>query len=84
MVLRAGLGRACEPESAAYVGIRGELEQCLREFVCVAGMKIADRLGFRVDHTVQAYVPGLISAVQAGVFAADDVRHGKYLARHLW
>jgi nucleoside-diphosphate-sugar epimerase len=50
----------------------------------VAFGKIAERLGFRVDHTVQDYVPALISAVQAGVFCAADEKHyGNYEVRHL-
>jgi nucleoside-diphosphate-sugar epimerase len=49
----------------------------------VAFDKIADRLGFQVDHTVQAYMPALIAAVQAGVFAADPQHYGNYEVRHL-
>jgi nucleoside-diphosphate-sugar epimerase len=49
----------------------------------VAFGKIADRLGFRVDRSVQAYVPALISAVQAGVFAAAEMHYGNYEVRHL-
>ncbi len=49
----------------------------------VAFGKIRDRLGFEVDHTVQAYMPALIAAVQAGVFAADPQQYGNYEVRHL-
>lgn len=48
--------------------------------------KVASRLGFRTDHTVQAYVGALISAVQAGVFpdvAPGNTRYGNYAVRHL-
>lgn len=48
--------------------------------------KIADRLGFRQEHTVQDYVGALVAAVQAGVFAdvePGDVRYGNYAVRHL-
>jgi nucleoside-diphosphate-sugar epimerase len=50
----------------------------------VAFGKIADRLGFRLDHDVQAYVPALIAAVQAGVFSAEnELQYGNYEVRHL-
>jgi hypothetical protein len=49
----------------------------------VAFGKIADRLGFRVDHTVQTYVPALVAAVQAGVFSAAAGHYGNYEVRHL-
>jgi nucleoside-diphosphate-sugar epimerase len=49
----------------------------------VAFGKIADRLGFQVDHTVQTYMPALIAAVQAGVFAAAPQQYGNYEVRHL-
>jgi nucleoside-diphosphate-sugar epimerase len=50
----------------------------------VAFGKIADRLGFRIDHSVQDYLPALIAAVQAGVFsAADEAQYGNYEVRHL-
>lgn len=47
--------------------------------------KIAGRLGFRVDHTVQAHVGALVAAVQAGVFAdvPGNPRYGNYEVRHL-
>jgi nucleoside-diphosphate-sugar epimerase len=47
--------------------------------------KIADRLGFRADNTVQAYVGALVAAVQAGVFAdvPGNPRYGNYDVRHL-
>lgn len=44
--------------------------------------KIADRLGFTCDRSVQSYVPMLTTAVQAGVFAgADEQRFGNYEVR---
>jgi nucleoside-diphosphate-sugar epimerase len=47
--------------------------------------KIADRLGFRVDNTVQAYVGALVAAVQNGIFddAAGNPRYGNHEVRHL-
>jgi nucleoside-diphosphate-sugar epimerase len=47
--------------------------------------KIADRLGFRADNTVQAFVGALVAAVQAGVFAdvPGNPRYGNYDVRHL-
>lgn len=46
----------------------------------VSFAKIKDQLGFACDHTVQAYVPALVEAVQAGVFpdVRGDVRFGNY------
>ena len=47
--------------------------------------KIAERLDFHVDHSVQDYVELLAAAVQEGIFAggADDSRFGNYEVRHL-
>lgn len=47
--------------------------------------KIAARLGFRAEHTVQTFVGVLVAAVQAGVFAdvPGDPRYGNYVVRHL-
>jgi nucleoside-diphosphate-sugar epimerase len=47
--------------------------------------KFAERLGFRVEHTVASYVGALAAAVQAGVFAdaAGNPRYGNYEVRHL-
>ena len=47
--------------------------------------KIAERLGFDVDHTVQDYVAVLAAAVQEGIFsgAGGDTRFGNYEVRHL-
>lgn len=50
----------------------------------VAFGKIAQRLGFRLDHDVQTYMPAVIAAVQAGVFSAtDELHYGNYEVRHL-
>lgn len=47
--------------------------------------KIAARLGFKCGNRVQAYVPRLIAAVQAGVFpdVHGNLRFGNYEVRHL-
>lgn len=47
--------------------------------------KIARRLGFRCDYSVQAYMPALIAAVQAGVFpdVRGNMRFGNYEVKHL-
>jgi len=47
--------------------------------------KIADRLGFRCDHTVQDYVARLTAAVQAGVFpeGSGNPRFGNFEVHHL-
>lgn len=47
--------------------------------------KIATRLGFRCEHTVQDYLARLVPAVQAGVFPDVDgnLRYGNYEVRHL-
>jgi nucleoside-diphosphate-sugar epimerase len=48
--------------------------------------KIAQRLGFRCDHTVQDYLAVLTPAVLAGVFPADvrsTSRYGNHEVRHL-
>lgn len=47
--------------------------------------KIAERLGFRLDHTVQAYVGALVAAVQAGVFpdVHGNAKYGNSEVRHL-
>jgi nucleoside-diphosphate-sugar epimerase len=47
--------------------------------------KIAQRLDFRCDHTVQDYLSTLAPAVQAGVFpdAGGNPRYGNYEVRHL-
>lgn len=47
--------------------------------------KIAERLGFRLDHTVQAYVGALVAAVQAGVFpdVRGNAKYGNSEVRHL-
>jgi nucleoside-diphosphate-sugar epimerase len=51
----------------------------------VAFGKIVDRLGFRLDHSVQTYLPALIAAVQAGVFsdAGGRAQYGNYDVHHL-
>ena len=51
----------------------------------VAFGKIASRLGFSTDHSVQTYVPMLIAAVQAGAFpeARGKGEYGNYEVRHL-
>jgi len=51
----------------------------------VSFAKIADRLGFWTDNTVQGYVGALVAAVQAGVFAdvPGNPRYGNYEVRHL-
>lgn len=50
----------------------------------VSFSKLTDRLGFRVDHTVQRYVPKVVSAVISGVFRDIDpsVRFGNYQLRN--
>lgn len=48
--------------------------------------KIADRLGFHPDHTVQDYVPAVVAAAQAGIFPAivdGDSRFGNYEVNYL-
>ena len=47
--------------------------------------KIADRLGFRCEHTVQDYLARLMPAVQAGVYpdVSANPRFGNYEVRHL-
>jgi len=46
--------------------------------------KIAHRLGFRCDHTVQDYLARLTPAVQAGVFPETDPSgFGNYAVRHI-
>jgi nucleoside-diphosphate-sugar epimerase len=47
--------------------------------------KIADRLGFECDHTVQRYLPALTAAVRSGVFpnAGANSRYGNFEVRHL-
>lgn len=47
--------------------------------------KIARRLGFRCKGTVEAYIPRLIAAVQAGVFpdVQGNTRFGNFEVRHL-
>jgi nucleoside-diphosphate-sugar epimerase len=47
--------------------------------------KIADRLGFHCDHTVQDYLARLTPAVQAGVYpdVSANPRFGNYEVRHL-
>ena len=47
--------------------------------------KIARRLGFRCDYTVQDYLARLIPALQAGIFAdvAGNPRFGNYVVKHL-
>jgi nucleoside-diphosphate-sugar epimerase len=47
--------------------------------------KIAHRLGFRCKNTVEAYIPRLIAAVQAGVFpdVHGNSRFGNFEVRHL-
>jgi nucleoside-diphosphate-sugar epimerase len=47
--------------------------------------KIADRLGFECDHTVQRYLPALTAAVRSGVFpdAGANNRYGNFEVRHL-
>lgn len=47
--------------------------------------KIAERLQFRLDHTVQTYIGTLAAAVQAGVFVdvRDNPRYGNVEVRHL-
>jgi nucleoside-diphosphate-sugar epimerase len=51
----------------------------------VSFAKIADRLGFQCDHSVQRYLPALVDAVRAGVFpnASGNNRYGNYEVRHL-
>jgi nucleoside-diphosphate-sugar epimerase len=47
--------------------------------------KIADRLGFRCDHTVQDYLTRLTAAVQAGVFpdVSRNPQFGNYEVRNI-
>jgi nucleoside-diphosphate-sugar epimerase len=47
--------------------------------------KIAYRLGFRIENSVQAYIAALVAAVHAGVFAdvPGNPRYGNYEVRHL-
>jgi hypothetical protein len=51
----------------------------------VSFAKIADRLGFTVDHTVQDYLGSLVAAVHNGVFpdVRDNIRYGNYEVKHL-
>ena len=51
----------------------------------VAFAKIASRLGFACDHTVQRYLPAVTAAVQAGVFpdVHGNTRYGNYEVKHL-
>ena len=47
--------------------------------------KIADRLGFRCDHTVQDYLTRLTPAIESGVFpdVEGNPRYGNYQVDHL-